>query len=448
MNTLLAEIMGLDAGCCRGRGGSMHLCNPKIGVLGTNAIVGGGIPLAIGSAFAEKYRKSGNIVVSFFGDGATNQGAFHEALNLAGLWKLPVIFALENNRYAVETSLEESSAVSELSIRAAAYGLKGRIVNGNDPLAVKVAFEQAARSLRNGDAAPYFIDLKEKNPSKIWNSNKEKFKEYDLLIVDTAGRDALSDDLILEINTIYRRIKPNENLLVISADIGQAAEKQAKTFHDACAITGVIVTKLEGTAKGGGALTASAATGSHIKFIGVGEKADDLEQFNPKGFVGRLLGMGDLEALLEKAKDAISEEDAEDLGKKFLKGDFNLIDLYEQMEAVGKMGPLSKIVEMIPGFSQIKLPKEALQVQEGKLKTWRYMMNSMSREELEDPEIIDMSRIDRIAKGSGMTPKDVRELIKQYKQSKKMVKLMKGGDRGMQRLMKKFGGNIPPDMKF
>jgi len=160
MATLLAEIMGLDAGCCRGRGGSMHLCDPKIGVLGTNAIVGGGIPLAAGAAFAEKYRKSGNVVVSFFGDGATNQGAFHEALNLAGLWKLPVIYVLENNRYAVATSLAESSAAEELSVRAAGYGMTGRIVDGNDVLAVKAAIAEAAQSLRGGDAPPVFIDMK------------------------------------------------------------------------------------------------------------------------------------------------------------------------------------------------------------------------------------------------------------------------------------------------
>lgn len=159
VNTLLAEIMGLSAGCCGGRGGSMHLCSPQIGVLGTNAIVGGGIPLATGCAFAEKYKKTGKIVVAFFGDGAANQGAFHEALNLAGLWTMPIIYLLENNLYAVATHLEESAAVSELSIRAASYGMAGRIVDGNNPLAMKLAVEQAAESLRNG-GKPVFIDAR------------------------------------------------------------------------------------------------------------------------------------------------------------------------------------------------------------------------------------------------------------------------------------------------
>ena len=152
--------------------------------------------------------------------------------------------------------------------------------------------------------------------------------------------------------------------------------------------------------------------------------------------------MGDIEGLLEKAKGAINQDEAEDLGKRFLKGDFTLIDLYEQMAAMKKMGPLTKIVDMIPGFGQLKLPKEALQVQEGKLEKWKHAMDSMTKGELEDPEIIDAARLERISKGSGVSISDVRELVKQYRQSKKMVKMFKGADdvRGMQKLMKKMGG--------
>ena len=226
----------------------------------------------------------------------------------------------------------------------------------------------------------------------------------------------------------------------MSADIGQAAEKQAKTFHDNCKVTGVLITKLEGTAKGGGALIACAVTGAPVKFIGLGEKIDDLEEFKPEGFVGRLLGMGDLEALLDKAKDAITEDEAKDLGKKLLKGEFNLIDLYEQMSALKKMGPLGKVMEMIPGMGQIQMPKEALQVQEKKLEIWRHMMNSMTKEELEDPEIMTSSRIERISRGAGVSTQEVRGLLKQYKQSKKLVKMMKGMDseKGMAKAMQKL----------
>ena len=217
------------------------------------------------------------------------------------------------------------------------------------------AMEQIEQIGKNANVI-VFSDKKIKDPIEIWNKNKNNFNDFDVLIVDTAGRDALSHDLISEIEDVNKLIKPNENLLVISADIGQAAQKQAEQFHKSCGITGVIVSKMDGTAKGGGALTACAVSGAPIKFIGMGEKIDDLEQFNPAGFVGRILGMGDLEALLEKAREVIKVEDAEDLGKRFLKGEFNLIDLYEQMEAMSKMGPLSSIVEMIPGFGQLKLP--------------------------------------------------------------------------------------------
>lgn len=289
---------------------------------------------------------------------------------------------------------------------------------------------------------PAFVDKKEKDPIKIYNKFEAELKKYDIIIVDTAGRDALSQELIAEIKRIYDLIKPDENLLVISADIGQAAQHQAQVFHDNAAITGVIATKMEGTARGGGALTACAATGAPIKFIGVGEKVDDLEPFNPKGFVGRLLGMGDIEALLEKAKEAMPEQKAEELGKKFLKGDFNLIDLYEQMMAMKKMGPLSKVLEMMPGFSQLQLPKEMLQVQEDKLKRWRHAMDSMTKEELEDPEIINASRIDRIAKGSGVSAKEIKEMLKQHKESKKLVKML-GAKGDIKQLMKKFKGKLP-----
>ncbi len=289
--------------------------------------------------------------------------------------------------------------------------------------------------------APVFGMKTEKDPVKIYQTYKEELSKFDIVIVDTAGRDALNDELIQELDGIASAVKPSEVLLVIGADIGQAAETQVAKFHETCKVTGVIITKMEGTAKGGGALTACAVTGSAVKFIGVGEKLEDFEKFNPEGFVGRLLGMGDLEALLEKARGAISEEDAEDLSKRFLKGEFNLIDLYEQMEAMNKMGPLTKVMEMIPGMGSLKLPKDMLKIQEGKLKKWRHAMNSMSKGELEDPDTISANRIERIAKGSGVSAGEIRELLKQYKQSKKMVKMLKGANpKNMDKMMKRMGG--------
>ena len=291
--------------------------------------------------------------------------------------------------------------------------------------------------------APVFGNPKEKNPLKILKQFENELKKFDIIIYDTAGRDALSKDLIDELNKLNKAIQAEERLLVIGADVGQAAEKQAKAFHEACNVNGVIITKLDGTAKGGGALAACAITGAKVKFIGIGEKVDDFEHFDPQRFVGRILGMGDLQTLLEKAKEAIPEAKAEDLSKKLLKGEFNLIDLYDQMQAMSKMGPLSKIVEMIPGFSQVKMPKEALQVQEGKLKKWKIAMSSMTKEELEEPDLIDSSRLDRIAKGSAIPTSEIRELIKQHRQSKKMVKMFKGNKGDMGKMMKKFGGKFP-----
>ncbi len=307
------------------------------------------------------------------------------------------------------------------------------------------AFNQIEQVGKNVNV-PVFVQKGEKNAINIYEKFEKELSTFDIVIVDTAGRDALSADLIEEIESLNKRIVPDERLLVISADIGQAAQRQAEQFHESCNITGVIVTKMEGTAKAGGALSACAVTHAPIKFIGVGEKADDLEEFRPKGFVSRLLGMGDLESLLEKAKEAIKEEDAEELGKRFLKGEFNLLDLYEQMSAMKKMGPLTKVMEMLPGFGGMKVPKEMLEQQEGKLEKWKFAMQSMTQEELEDPETIDSQRIDRIAKGSGLSASDIRELLKQYRQSKKMIKMVKGGD--MNQMMRKMKGKMPKGFGF
>ena len=277
----------------------------------------------------------------------------------------------------------------------------------------------------------------EKDALKIYKEFETKINEFDIVIIDTAGRDALNDELINEIKQVTEISKPDERFLVISADIGQAAQKQAETFHESCGITGVIASKMDGTAKGGGVLSACAVTGAPIVFIGVGEKQDDLENFNPKGFVSRLLGMGDLEALLEKTKEAITEDEAKDMQKKLMKGEFNLIDLYNQMQAVSKMGPLSKVIEMIPGLGQANIPKEVLKSQEGKLDLWKIAMSSMTKKELEHPDIIDSQRVERISKGAGLEIEKIRDLLKQYKQSKKLVKMMKGGS--PEKLMKKFG---------
>ncbi len=308
------------------------------------------------------------------------------------------------------------------------------------------AYEQL-QQLAN-DVGVDFLGIKgEKDPVSIYLNFEDKLKDYDLVIVDTAGRDALSEELVEELNAMNNAVQADERLLVISADIGQAAQKQAQMFHESCKVSGVIVTKLEGTAKGGGALSACSVTGAQIKFIGVGEKADDLERFHPQRFVGRLIGMGDIETLLEKAKEAFSEDQAKDMTEKFMKGDFNLLDLYEQMSSLKKMGSFGKIMEMVPGMSKIKMPKEMLDVQEEKLGKWKHAMDSMTKEELENPDIFSSTRIDRISAGSGINIREVRSLLKQYRQSKKMMKMFKG-EKDIGKMMSKFKGKMPKGIGF
>ncbi|MDP3640778.1 MAG: signal recognition particle protein Srp54 [Nanoarchaeota archaeon] len=288
----------------------------------------------------------------------------------------------------------------------------------------------------------FFGIKREKDPVLIYQAFEKKLQQYDVVLVDTAGRDALSAELIQELHQLQAAVEADERLLVLSGDLGQAAQQQAKAFHDICNVTGLIVTKLEGTAKGGGALSACAVTGASVVFIGVGEKIDDLELFHPQRFVGRLIGMGDLETLLEKAQEAISEETAQDLQEKFLKGEFTLIDLYEQMKALKKMGSLKKLMSMIPGMGSLQLPKEMMDVQEGKLEKWKFAMDSMTRAELENPDIISAERADRIAAGSGLKITEVRELLKHYKESKKLMKMFKG-EQDIGKLMKRMGGKLP-----
>jgi len=248
-----------------------------------------------------------------------------------------------------------------------------------------------------------------------------------VLIFDSAGRDALDSGLAQELRNLAKIITPDEVLLVIPAELGQDAGKQAAEFSKNVGITGIVVTKLDGTAKGGAALAACRASGAPVKFVGTGEKPGDLELYDPRRFVGRLIGYGDLEGLMEKAKEAgVDEESA----RKMLEGRFTMDDFREQIKSLQGMGPLSKVVEMIPGASSglmKKLPGGFIDVQEGRMKKWNFAIQSMTREERENPEIIDTHRARRIAAGSGMKPEEVGNLMKSYRQIKKVLKMTKGG---------------------
>lgn len=265
-----------------------------------------------------------------------------------------------------------------------------------------------------------------KKPEDIAKKALEKGKE-NVLIFDSAGRDALDGGLAKELKNMGKIIKPDETFLVIPADIGQAAKKQAEEFNKLVGTTGIIVTKLDGTARGGGALAAAAVSGSNVRMIGVGEKLEAFEEYDPKRFVSRLIGYGDIEGLLEKAKESGAEETA----KKLMEGRFTMNEFYEQIGSMQKMGSLSGVMDMIPGFSggalAKKMPKDFLNVQEDKMKKWKFIIDSMTPKEREEPDEIKQSRVQRIAKGSGTQQSDVRDLLKNYKQIKKVMKMAGGG---------------------
>jgi len=292
----------------------------------------------------------------------------------------------------------------------------------------------------------FYGDAKERNPVKIYNAVKKELENYELVIIDTAGRDALNDELTKEIESIDKSVQAQTKLLVLSGDIGQAAQKTAESFHKAVGVTGVIVTKLDGTAKGGGALSAAAATKAKVNFIGVGEKLDAIEEFKPKNFVSRILGMGDLETLLEKASEAIDQETAEKAAKNIMKGEISFTDLYNQMEALKKMGPLGQVANMIPGMGKMNIPKDQLKEQEENMKVWKYLMDSMTVQEKDNPSLMNESRIQRIVKGSGRDETEMRDLIKQYKQMKKMMKAFSGQSKKFARMQKLMGKKGMPKM--
>ncbi|MCX9075673.1 MAG: signal recognition particle protein Srp54 [Candidatus Methanoperedens sp.] len=266
----------------------------------------------------------------------------------------------------------------------------------------------------------------------------KEIAKYDVKIIDTAGRHALEKDLIREMEEIHRVAKPDHRLLVLDAAMGQLASEQAKAFNASIGITGVVITKLDGTAKGGGALSAVNETGSAIAFIGTGETSEDLERFEADRFISRLLGMGDIKSLIEKAEETLKTEDVD--MEAMLSGRFTLKDMYKQLEAMNKLGPLKQVMQMLPmGKLGMNISEDAYNVTQEKMKKYKFMMDSMNEGELGDPKRINSSRIARIARGSGTKYEDVRELLKYHKMMQKTIKGMKGGKFNIQKMMKKLG---------
>lgn len=293
-------------------------------------------------------------------------------------------------------------------------------------------------------------DKTQKTPNDIYNKFKNNLEKYDVVIIDSAGRDSLNNELIEEIESLNETVNPTDTFLVLGADVGQTAQKQANAFKENLNITGVIISKMDGTGKGGGALSACSVVEAPVKFIGVGERVDDFERFNSERFVSQLLGMGDIESLIEKARLAVDEKKAKDMGAKMMSGEFDLDDLYEQLQSMKKMGSFSKLMGMIPGMGDLNIDKSQMEVQEEKLQKWKYIMDSMTKYEKKKPDVIDVSRVKRVAMGSGTNVEDVRELLKHFRNTKKMMTMFKNPEdidmdgmtkdpRQMMKMMKKMG---------
>ena len=315
--------------------------------------------------------------------------------------------------------------------------LVGLYGNGKTTCAGKIA-----KFLQKHGLRPALVGLDRERPAAFEQLeqlgkqiNVKAFREvkpgFDAYIADTAGRDAFNEELLKELDNEKKDFNPEITFLVVAAEIGNQVKQQAQLFSKV-GLDGVILTRMDGTAKGGGALTACAEIGIPISFLGTGEKIADLEEFEPKGFISRLLGWGDLQALLKKAQEVQKEVkiEKEDIEK------MDLASFYKQLEAAKKMGPLSNVMSMMG----MNLPKEIASVGENKMNKFKYIIDSMTTYEKENPEEINSSRISRIAKGSGCTEGEVKELLKQFSMMRKVTKMVKRSRGGMDKLLKKFKG--------
>jgi len=301
-----------------------------------------------------------------------------------------------------------------------------------------------------------FVDMDCDDAIVTWKKMESELKSYDVVLVDTAGRHSLDEELVDEIEGLGKKVKPTETILVMPADVGQTAKTQAEKFKEALNISGVIVTRMDSTAKGGGALSACAETGASVYFIATGEKVNDLEEFNPKSFLSRLLGMGDLESLLEKIRSVTDEKSQEKMQKKLESGKLSLSDVVEQVKSMNEIGGMDKIKSMIPGLGAAKIDDNVLSEQQEKISKWEHIIKSMTKEEREDPEVLkkETGRIRRIARGAGVNGSDIRSLLKQYDMLNDMMKMGAGSDmsegmsqKQMMKMAKKFGKKMK-GMKF
>jgi len=306
------------------------------------------------------------------------------------------------------------------------------------------AYDQAKQMAANAEV-DFYGDPDAEDPVTIAREGLEATADADVRIVDTAGRDALNRELVDRIEDIDEAADPDRNLLVIDAAMGQSAKDQAQEFEESIGIEGVVITKLDGTAKGGGALAAVNETGSSIAFLGTGETVSDIERFEPSGFISRLLGMGDLQQLTERVERAMAETEEEEDDwepEDMLEGNFTLKDMRKQMETMNRMGPLDQVMDMIPGMGgglMDQMPDDAMDVTKERLRDFEVIMDSMTEAELENPRIVGKQRTERIARGSGKPEQRVQELLEQYNAMNRMLDQFGGmGEGDMERMMQKM----------
>jgi len=295
------------------------------------------------------------------------------------------------------------------------------------------AYDQLEQIADDVDAS-FYGEPDAEDPVKVVENGKKEL-DVDVLIVDSAGRNSLNSELKEELSDMEKTLQPDQKYLVIPADIGQSARKQAENFDEAVGLSGVIVTKMDSSAKGGGALVACDHADISVKFIGTGEKMGDLEIYDPVDFVSDMIGQPDLESLLEKIEELDTDPEA------ILEGEFTLEDFQEQMASVTDSGMMEEIMGQLP-FSSDQIPDNVANLTEGKIGSYNVIIDSMTGEEVQDPSVINRERRERIAQGSGTSVEDVQELIKHYRQTKNMVdkfdkKSMKRGN--MQNMMQKLG---------
>jgi signal recognition particle subunit SRP54 len=283
------------------------------------------------------------------------------------------------------------------------------------------AFDQL-RQLAEKIGVPFYGERDGRDAVEIAKRGVQNFKNLDVVIVDTAGRHRNEEALLQEVKAIHDAVKPDEVMLVIDATVGKLAAAQAEAFMKYLPIHSVVITKMDSTARGGGALAAVAKTGARVKLIGVGEDVDELEPFNPKKFVARVLGMGDLDALVEKIKAVFEEEE---VLQEIESGKLDLLAFKKQIDGLLKLGPLSKVFQLLPGGMAAKISEEQIELSQKNLKKWKAILSSMTTEELKNPEILNASRVRRIALGAGVTAKDVKEMLTVYENLKKMSKTLK-----------------------